>query len=66
MTEKLKRKISKEIYDRAKQNRDYITKEDMSEVFDICEMCGYGVYSPLVFEQDGEYYVGYYLGSSCD
>ena len=60
------RKIPKDIYDHALQNRNCITKEDFDKVFTISEMCGYGVYSPLVFERDGEYFVGYCLGSSCD
>lgn len=64
--EKYERKISKEIYDRAVANRGYIVSEDMNKVFDICQLCGYGVYLPLVFERDGEYFVSYEMGSSCD
>lgn len=60
------KEIPKEIYDRAKANRDYITEEDKSKVFSISQLCGYGVYSPTVFEKDGKYYCNYYLGSSCD
>lgn len=60
------REISKEMYDRAKQNRDYLTQDDRVKVFNISERCGYGVYSPLVVEKDGKYYVSYYLGSTCD
>lgn len=60
------KEITKEIYDRAKENRGYITKDDMDKVFSISQLCGYGVYTPMVFEKDGNYYVSFYLGSSCD
>lgn len=66
MTGVIKKEISKDIYDRAKANRNYIVSEDMSKVFSIAQLCGYGVYSPLVSEDNGKYYVNYYLGSSCD
>ena len=64
--DRYERKISKEIYDRAVANKGYIASEDMSKVFDICQLAGYGVYLPLVFERDGEYFVSYEMGSSCD
>lgn len=60
------KEITKEIYDRAKEKGGYIASEDMSKVFSIDQLCGYGVYSAMVFERDGKYYVSYYLGSSCD
>ena len=60
------KEITKEIYDRAKANRNYITEEDKSKVFSISQLCGYGVYSPMVFEENGKYYCNYYLGSSYD
>ena len=66
MTGVIKKEISKEIYDRAKANRNYIVSEDMNKVFSISQLCGYGVYSPLVYEKDGKYYVSYCMGSSCD
>lgn len=60
------KEITKEIYDRAKENRDYIASEDMSKVFSRSQLCGYGVYTATVFERDGVYYCSFYLGSSCD
>lgn len=66
MTGVIKKEISKDIYDRAKENRMYIVSEDMSKVFSISQLCGYGVYLPIVSEDNGKYYVNYYLGSSCD
>lgn len=64
--EKYKRKISKEIYDRAMLHKGYLASEDMSKVFNASELMGYGVYVPMVFERDGEYYVSFEMGSSCD
>ena len=58
--------ISKEVYDRAKANRDYITKEDQKELFDISILCGYGLYDARAYEKDGKYYCSWYCGSSCD
>ena len=60
------RKITQEQYDRAMLNKGLLTKEDESDVFSIAEICGYGVYMPLVIENNGEYYVTFMLGSSCD
>ena len=60
------RKITKEQYERAMLNKGFLTNEDENEVFSISEMCGYGVYMPIAIERDGEYYVSFMLGSSCD
>ena len=60
------RKITKDIYDNAKNNRGYLTSEDTKKVFDIAEICGYGIYGTQVFERDGEYFVSYYRGSTCN
>lgn len=60
------RKITKDIYDRAVQNRTYIANEDMDKIFSICELCGYGIYGARAYEKDGEYFCSYSRGSSCD
>ena len=60
------KKITKAIYDRAKANHGYITKKDEDAVFTQSELRGYGVYGDQVHERNGEYYVSYYLGSTCD
>ena len=60
------RKITKEQYERAMLNKGFLTNEDENEVFSISEMCGHGVYMPIAIERDGEYYVSFMLGSSCD
>ena len=61
-----KREISKDIYEKALNNRNYICSEDMNKVFNMAEICGYGIYGAQVYEEDGKYYVSYYRGSTCD
>ena len=61
-----KREISKEIYERAMKRNRYIAKEDEEKVFSVSEIYGYGVYCPIVHEEDGKYYVYFKLGDSCD
>jgi hypothetical protein len=62
-----KRKITKDVYDRAMQNKShYIASEDYEKVFDVSEICGYGVYGAIAKEIDGEYYCLFDMGSSCD
>ena len=61
-----RREISKDIYDRAVENRGFIISQDAKNVFTVSELIGYGVYGDQVFEEDGKFYVGYMLGSSCD
>lgn len=61
-----KRSITKEQYERAMSARGYLTKEDRETVFTDSERLGYGVYDGMVCNKDGEYFVLYSLGSSCD
>lgn len=61
-----KREITKEQYERAMGNRGYLEGEDLRKVFSESERMGYGVYSPLVYEEGGAYYVGFDMGTSCD
>lgn len=60
------REISKEIYDNAIKNNNRITSNDLSKVFFIHELCGYGIYSDYVFTEDDKYFVKYNIGTSCD
>lgn len=61
MSEKLhKREITKEQYINATVNHI------AADVFTDSEVMGYGVYCEKYFEEDGKYYVSFYLGSSCD
>ena len=60
------REISKEQYERAQENRSYLTKEDMEVVFDDSERLGYGVYGTKTMMKGGKYVVQFSLGSTCD
>lgn len=54
-----KRKITREQYLKA-QNGDF------DGIFSQAETCGYGVYSVRLREENGEYYVLFEMGDSCD
>ena len=56
----IKREITKE------QAEKVIHEKDWSDIFDVTEVCGYGVYGERVLELDGKYYVDYSRGDSCD
>lgn len=60
------KKITKEQYDRAMAANGSIVKEDIPNVFTDAERWGYGLYGNTVFENNGEYFVSYTLGSTCD
>lgn len=61
-----KREITKEQYERAKPNRNYIAVEDMADIFTVSELYGYGVYGARACKEDDKYYVYYSIGNSCD
>lgn len=60
------REITKAQYERARGNRDYLTKEDACRVLTDAEKYGYGAATNKVFEQGGKYYVHCYRYNSCD
>ena len=60
------KKITREQYERAKANHGRITREDENTVFTDAERWGYGVYGSTVYAKDGEYFVSYSLGDTCD
>ena len=62
----LEKEINKDIYDNAQKHNGYLTNEDKLKVFDVCDLCGYGVYGAKAYEEKGKYYCLYYRGSSCD
>lgn len=64
--ERLTREITKEQYDRAMANSGYITEADKLEVFSVSELYGYGVYSPMVRNDNGKFMVSFLRGESCD
>ena len=63
---KYQRKITKEQYERAMLNNSFLTEEDEKDIFTVSELYGYGVYLPIVIKEQGEYYVTFKLGSTCD
>lgn len=62
----VEKEISKEVYGRAKANRDRICDEDEEKVFGNSTLYGYGVYGNFVFMRDGKYMVKYNRGETCD
>ncbi len=62
----MEKEVSKEVYDNAQKHSGWMTDDDKKEVFDVCELCGYGIYGARVYAKDGKYYCTYYRGSSCD
>ena len=61
--------ISKEVYDRAVNGKgkiNYIADEDMPKLFADWKLYGYGVYSPIAYEENGKYWCRYNMGSTCD
>lgn len=63
---KMRRTITKEVYDRAMTNHGYIASADLHTVFTVDEIYGYGVYSPAVAKEDDEYIVNFMRGNSCE
>ncbi len=59
MTKRLSYRISKEEYDKA-------LKEGAYSIIDDAIKMGYGVYGAEVTEVNGEYYLSYDRGGSCD
>ena len=66
MTSTTKYEIPKEIYNRAVENRGFVTEEDKESVWSVAQLYGYGVYSGHVYEENGKYYVPFSMGDSCD
>lgn len=62
--QRYKRKITKEMFDRAENG--YLAQKDYEKVFDESERYGYGVYADHAYEENGEYYVAFDMGDSCD
>lgn len=60
------RRITFEQYNRAKENGGYIADKDMSRVFTLAELCGYGVYSAMAYKDENGYFVKAWIGSTCD
>ena len=52
------------MFDRAENG--YLAQKDYEKVFDESERYGYGVYADHAYEENGEYYVAFDMGDSCD
>lgn len=61
------RKITQEMYERNKDRGVLYHEEDIDKVFTQAEVWGYGIYFTQVYAgDDGNYYVRYEMGDSCD
>lgn len=58
--------VTKEVYERAQQNRGYMVSEDQPKYFSASILCGYGLYGCRVREENGKYICSWMRGSSCD
>lgn len=65
--------VSKEVYDRAKENSInkesyyfYMAAQDKEELFSDSIRWGYGLYNCRVHEENGKYICTWEMGNSCD
>lgn len=64
--------ITKEQYKRAQLNNGFMTEADLQDIFNVVELCGYGVLEPIACkrysESTGEttYVISYTTSTNCD
>lgn len=58
--------VTKDVWERAQRNHGYMAEEDKDKLFDVSILCGYGLYSCKVREQDGKYICSWWRGETCD
>lgn len=58
--------VTKDVYERAQAHGGYMADEDIVKYFDAAILCGYGLYSCMVYEEDGKYICSWWRGASCD
>ena len=58
--------ISKDVFERAKNNHYRLTEEDENNLFDTGILIGYGLYGTRCYEDNGKYLCDYTIGSTCD
>lgn len=58
--------VTRDVYDRAMQNRGYMADSDQKEYFSEATLCGYGLYNCKVREENGKYICSYMTGDTCD
>ena len=61
-----RKKIDREIYERAQARNGVVCREDQVRLFSSAELYGYGVFGAHAIEVDGEYFCEYETGDSCD
>lgn len=64
--ERCTKEITKEQYDKVKDDGRYILDKNKPIIFDDGEIYGYGVYCAHPYQQGDKYYVDYGRGSTCD
>ena len=62
----VRKNISKEEYKRIVRMESVKARAHMINIAPIAWRCGYGIYSAAAVESDGEFYVKYTIGDSCD
>ena len=60
------RLITPEQYERAQNNKGYVTKEDADMILTDSERLGYGASAGSVYEHDGKYYARCHRWNNCD
>lgn len=69
---KCEKEITREQYENAKLNHGFIRSEDMTDIFSVADLCGYGIYSPTVYKDIDDdtgkitYKVMYTTSDCCD
>ncbi len=63
------REITKEEYDEimtASNGHGHVPINLETKYFNICILCGYGLYGTKVREENGKYFLDYSIGETCD
>lgn len=63
---RFERKITREQYQRAVENRGYVVRDDQKDILTDAERLGYGGTADKVFERDGEFFARCSMWDSCD
>ena len=58
--------VTKDVYDRAQKHGGYMDESDRVKCFSEADLCGYGIYSPIVHRRGDKYICRYSRGSTCD
>lgn len=71
-----KKEISKEVYNMVVSDnliyceypiiKYHVKNDKLSLIFNQCMLCGYGVYTPVVYKKNDTYYVEYEISTTCN